>query len=62
MDIFGSFALVLAFVCAVYAFGGASILPSRRAVLVLSGAQPSAVASPLVQALTPHATLRKDHD
>jgi cytochrome c-type biogenesis protein CcmF len=48
---------------AVVVFGTlVAMLPNRRAVLVLAGALQPAAASPLVQALTPNATLRKGHD
>ena len=48
---------------AVVVFGTlVAMLPNRRAVLVLAGAQQPAAASPLVQALTPNATLREGHD
>jgi cytochrome c-type biogenesis protein CcmF len=51
-------------------FGGAvvvfgtlvALLPNRRAVLVLSGAQQSAVAPPLTQVLNPSMSLREGHD
>jgi len=48
---------------AVVVFGTlVAMLPNRRAVLVLAGAPQPAAASPLVQALTPNATLREGHD
>jgi cytochrome c-type biogenesis protein CcmF len=51
-------------------FGGAvvalgtlvALLPNRRAVLVLSGAERPASVQPLTQALTPSVTLREGHD
>jgi len=39
-----------------------ALLPNRRAVLVLSGAQQPAVVRPLTHALTPSVTLREGHD
>jgi cytochrome c-type biogenesis protein CcmF len=41
-----------------------ALLPNRRAVLVLSGAQQpaAAAAQPLTHALTPSVTLREGHD
>jgi cytochrome c-type biogenesis protein CcmF len=39
-----------------------ALLPNRRAVLVLSGAQQPAVVQPLTHALTPSVTLREGHD
>jgi cytochrome c-type biogenesis protein CcmF len=39
-----------------------ALLPNRRAVLVLSGAQQRAAAQPLTHALTPSVTLRESHD
>jgi cytochrome c-type biogenesis protein CcmF len=51
-------------------FGGAvvalgtlvALLPNRRAVLVLSGAEQAAPVQPLTHALTPSVTLREGHD
>jgi cytochrome c-type biogenesis protein CcmF len=51
-------------------FGGAivvfgtlvALLPNRRAVLVLSGAQQPATSQPLTHALNPSVTLREGHD
>jgi cytochrome c-type biogenesis protein CcmF len=39
-----------------------TLLPNRRAVLVLAGAQQPAAAHPLAQPLTPSVTLREGHD
>jgi cytochrome c-type biogenesis protein CcmF len=39
-----------------------TLLPNRRAVLALSGAQQPAVASPIAQSLAPSVTLREGHD
>ncbi|HVS87202.1 MAG TPA: heme lyase CcmF/NrfE family subunit [Candidatus Acidoferrum sp.] len=39
-----------------------ALLPNRRAVLVLSGAQQPAVVQPLTHALAPSVTLREGHD
>jgi cytochrome c-type biogenesis protein CcmF len=39
-----------------------ALLPNRRAVLVLSGAEQPAALQPLTQALTPSVTLREGHD
>ena len=39
-----------------------TLLPNRRAVLALSGAQQPAVAHPLAQSLAPSVTLREGHD
>jgi hypothetical protein len=39
-----------------------TLLPNRRAVLVLAGAQQPAAVHPLAQPLTPSVTLREGHD
>jgi hypothetical protein len=40
-----------------------ALLPNRRAVLVLSGAQqPATAAQPLAQGLAPTVTMREGHD
>jgi cytochrome c-type biogenesis protein CcmF len=39
-----------------------ALLPNRRAVLVLSGAQQPATAQPLAHGLSPSVTMREGHD